>query len=353
MEASEAVECAALFRQVFQHSRDAIVVAEAPSGRILLWNPAAEALFGYTAQEAVGQPVEFLISDALRPHHQAGLRQYGRSGRGRYIDSDVTLELVARRKSGDEIRIELSLSPFRPAGGARLAVAICRDITARKRLEQGAQEGRHALAEANADLERLTATLQRRVEERTRELTEANAKLRRLVETDALTGLANRRHALETMERFLALAKRQGRPLSVAYIDFDHFKRVNDRHGHPVGDSVLRRAGELLANSFRGQDVVARWGGEEFLIMMFGIGKQDAAVRLRSVLQILNDERFSSSNGRVFHVSFSAGVAAYPHDGQDVQSLYAIADQALYRAKELGRNRVVVASGLGTAEAVG
>jgi len=209
----------------------------------------------------------------------------------------------------------------------------------RRGLEQRTQE----LAAANEALQELADSLQQRVEERTRELADLNAELRRLAETDALTGLANRHHALDMMSKFLALAKREARPLCVAYLDFDHFKQVNDRYGHQVGDCVLRRVGELLGARFRSEDVVARWGGEEFLVMMYGMPREAAAGRIERLLADVRMECFSGARGQHFSVSFSAGVAEFPTDGKDLEALYMVADMALYRAKERGRNQVIAA----------
>ncbi len=166
---------------------------------------------------------------------------------------------------------------------------------------------------------------------------------RAMAETDALTGAANRRKAGQVLSRYLRLAERHGQPVSVAVLDLDHFKQVNDSHGHGAGDAVLRRLGQLL-HSFRGEDVVARWGGEEFVVGMYGTTRGHAVHRLAEVLEHLRGEEFRSADGQSFHVSFSAGVAEYPTDGTDLQALYRAADEALYRAKAAGRDRVLPAS---------
>jgi len=167
--------------------------------------------------------------------------------------------------------------------------------------------------------------------------------MRKMAETDSLTGLANRRQLNRIMQRFLKLAERQGQPLSFALIDLDLFKDVNDRYGHLVGDVVLRRLGELLVQTFRGEDVVARWGGEEFALGMFGMAREDGVHRLAEVLEALRDEPFLAQDGQRFHVSFSAGVAQFPMDGTDLSELTRAADQALYQAKAAGRDRVAPA----------
>jgi diguanylate cyclase (GGDEF)-like protein len=161
-------------------------------------------------------------------------------------------------------------------------------------------------------------------------------------ENDPLTGLANRRHASEVLGRYLRLADRHRQPVAVGMLDLDLFKHVNDRYGHAAGDAVLRRLAQLL-RSFRGEDVVARWGGEEFLVGMYGTPRAFAVHRLGELLERLRRERLRAADGTTFRVSFSAGVVEYPTDAGDLQSLHAAADQALYAAKAAGRDRVVPA----------
>lgn len=160
-------------------------------------------------------------------------------------------------------------------------------------------------------------------------------------ETDVLTGVANRRKAVQVIQYLLRLAMRQGKPVSIAVIDLDHFKQVNDRYGHAAGDEVLRRVGATLLGSFRGEDMVARWGGEEFVLGLFGMGESDGIRRLRDLLQTVREHEFTASDGTPFGVSFSCGLAQFPEDGTDLETLYRVADGALYRAKVAGRSRVI------------
>jgi len=166
---------------------------------------------------------------------------------------------------------------------------------------------------------------------------------RSLAETDSLTGVANRRRSTQLLEHYLGLARRFGQPLTVAILDLDHFKQVNDRYGHAIGDRVLRGLASLLERFFRGEDVVARWGGEEFLVGMYAMDRLDGVHRLADFLETLRDERLASPDDSKLQISFSAGVAHYPDDGTDLPALYRAADQALYQAKRAGRNRVLPA----------
>ncbi len=166
---------------------------------------------------------------------------------------------------------------------------------------------------------------------------------RRLAETDPLTGLANRRRLVEAMDRLTRMSERSNKPLSVGVIDLDRFKAVNDEHGHAAGDAVLVAFGRLLAAAFRGEDVVARWGGEEFFVALYGAPRGQAARRLAEVLKQLQGVSFKGPEGS-FSASFSAGVAEYPLDGNDLHTLYRAADAALYDAKAAGRARVFTAA---------
>src|SRR4028119_1394536 len=125
---------------LFESVRDAVIVADANTGRMVLWNPAAEAIFGYSAAEALGMSVEELVPDYLKGRHRAGLAGYRDTGHGRYIDSDTVLDLPAVRKTGEEIHVELTLSPIEPVDGAaaegRFVLAIVRDATERIRAEE-------------------------------------------------------------------------------------------------------------------------------------------------------------------------------------------------------------------------
>ena len=129
---------------LFESVRDAVIVADANTGRMVLWNPAAEAIFGYSTAEALGMSVEELVPDYLKARHRAGMAGYRDTGHARYIDSNTALNLPAVRKSGEEICVELTLSPIEPVDGAavegRFVLAIVRDATDRKRAEEDLRE---------------------------------------------------------------------------------------------------------------------------------------------------------------------------------------------------------------------
>ncbi|MBW3602912.1 MAG: diguanylate cyclase, partial [Actinobacteria bacterium] len=163
---------------------------------------------------------------------------------------------------------------------------------------------------------------------------------RRMAEIDPLTGVLNRRGSTRPLRQLLAMAEDFDQPLSLGLLDLDGFKQVNDVHGHAAGDDVLGRLGDLLLQTFRGADVVARWGGEEFMVVMYGLSREEAVARLEGFSETVRRQRFSPWGGGRFGVCFSAGVAQYRIDGGNLRALYRAADQALYAAKAAGRDRV-------------
>ncbi len=171
------------------------------------------------------------------------------------------------------------------------------------------------------------------------------AQLSELVNRDPLTGVFNRRYLDATLPRELARCVRNGQPLSLILIDIDHFKRVNDTHGHPTGDEVIKALAYLLRSQSRHEDVVCRHGGEEFIVMLPATDLDTARQRAeayRSDMQALAVRTATGGEARHVQVTLSAGVATFPHHGEDEIALIRNADKALYHAKATGRNRVVV-----------
>ena len=167
--------------------------------------------------------------------------------------------------------------------------------------------------------------------------------LERVAMTDELTGLANRRETLASLDRQMAAARRHGRPLSVAILDIDHFKRVNDTYGHPVGDEVIRRVGNLATEVMREQDLVGRLGGEEFIIVLPETDATAALIGCDRLRQAIAETKLELASGKSVGITLSAGVAQMVPD-DDRTGLIARADAALYDAKTSGRDRVLLAA---------
>ena len=196
---------------------------------------------------------------------------------------------------------------------------------------------------AMADLASERNSLEDRVLQRTLELLQANRKLEELATTDPLTGIANRRKMTEQIAQELERARRFHHPLSLLMIDIDHFKRINDTYGHDVGDQAIVQTATMLTSQLRAVDMAARFGGEEFVLLMpethIAVAVH-AAERLREQASLL---RVQAESGLEVGLTISIGVAAADPNGmQDSpSSLLVRADKALYRAKKEGRNRVV------------
>ncbi len=157
---------------------------------------------------------------------------------------------------------------------------------------------------------------------------------------DVLTGLYNRRYMLETSRREFQRAARQGQCVSMLSIDIDHFKTFNDNHGHDAGDTVLRAVGEVLLSSFRGDDVPCRFGGEEFVVLLPAASTSVAQQRAEEVRAKIQDLAVRYAENNLPRITISVGIASYPQSGTSPMEVLKVADEALYLAKQEGRNCV-------------
>ena len=170
-------------------------------------------------------------------------------------------------------------------------------------------------------------------------VTTANRKLRRMATTDPLTGLFNRRHMTYLVEKELARYQRSGHPVAFLVFDIDHFKAINDQHGHEAGDRVLEKVASIIKAQLRTQDLIARWGGEEFLAVLPDTGLSSAQASAERVREALLAHDWLAKTGERIDITLSAGVSEFRRD-DDLNSAINRADRALYRSKEGGRNRV-------------
>jgi diguanylate cyclase (GGDEF)-like protein len=206
------------------------------------------------------------------------------------------------------------------------AVLIVRDVTE-------ARTTSLALEQANAQLKAQLDTIQ-----------SMQAQLQEQVIRDPLTGLYNRLYLTDALARELTCSARTHGSFAVVMIDVDHFKTVNDVHGHALGDAMLRALGALLRQQVRPTDSPCRYGGEEFVVIMRDVTLDLAIERINELRVAFSALRFAS-NGADVGRSFSAGVALFPLHGRDEATLLAAADAALYAAKAAGRNQVCAAAG--------
>ncbi|MGC9455465.1 MAG: GGDEF domain-containing protein [Phycisphaerae bacterium] len=191
------------------------------------------------------------------------------------------------------------------------------------------------MSSVNNDLSNITRELHRK----NRELQHAKEEIETLARTDGLTGLLNRQYFMAELDRAVSAARRHGRELSVVMADLDHFKNINDTFGHQAGDAVLRRFARLLAENSRKEDTLCRYGGEEFICATPDTDRESAAAFAERVRRALADSHIPRIEARI---TASFGVASLrEHD--TLHSLIKRADEALYAAKDAGRNRVNVA----------
>ncbi len=175
---------------------------------------------------------------------------------------------------------------------------------------------------------------------------ERQEELYRKATRDSLTGLHNRQYLLERLSEELARARRHRFPVSFLMIDIDHFKRINDRLGHPAGDRALSVVAAILRDNVRGEDTVARYGGEEFAILAPFSDVRGARILGERLRVLVENNDWSKGEGRL-PLTVSVGTATFPNDAEAVLDLIHKSDIALYRAKHGGRNRVVSYSGGG------
>jgi PAS domain S-box-containing protein/diguanylate cyclase (GGDEF)-like protein len=288
---AEALGIGGLFSQL----RDAMVVAD-DAGRILLWNPAASSLFGYTADEAIGQNVELLVPDELRSEHRAGLAHWRETGTGRYIDSGRPLELPARGRDGSTVHVELTLSPVGHGDGGRYVLAVGRDATARKALE--------------------TELVQRSLR-------------------DEVTDLPNRSVFLDTVRRGLVHAQWRKHGLAILVADLARFAELRASLGEVAADDVLAQVGERLAQAMRAEDLVARLEADVFGVVLHSLDSADAAGDTADRLLGLLQTPFHIGRQPIV-LSACIGVAVSDTPRQPAEGLLRDAELALLEAKRDG-----------------
>ena len=307
-EAEEATHQLAL---IVENSHDAIISTDADC-MILSWNRGAERLYGWTAAEAIGRSLEITF-----PPEQP-LKEV-RALLASLEDADGVCEYEAVRvcKDGTRRHVAVTFSPVRDAAGAQTGHAfIVRDISAQK-------EAEHERARLLARTEVLLAEATERADR------------------DPLTGLLNHRAFHKKLEEEGERALREGGSMAVAMLDLDHFKSFNDAYGHPVGDDALRRAADALRLNCRPYDTPARYGGDEFAVLMPGVGLAEVGrvtARLVRGLEGITVRPPSGENGGGEDVPLrmSVGLAVFPAEAASRAEAVALADKRLYLAKSGG-----------------
>jgi len=191
-------------------------------------------------------------------------------------------------------------------------------------------------------VERLTQEAEAKAAEEAKRFANDIASLRKLAETDPLTNLLNRRAFMQAADDAMSHYERHERPIATLVVDIDHFKLFNDQYGHAAGDAVIRRTGELIAQTLRENDKVARFGGEEFVVLLREVSEHEAH-ELAERVRVIVEESRTEVDGQALSVTVSIGCAAITGQERDVEELIERADRALYDAKAAGRNCIRLA----------
>ncbi len=278
--------------QVFENCRDAIIITDALH-RVVAVNRAFTDITGYSSREIVGHTLNDYSAATRDPSVFQMMWEHVST------HDHWQGEIWDQRKNGSVYPAWFAITAIRD-GKSEISnyMAILSDITDRKKNEE------HT---------------------------------RHLAEHDFLTDLPNRVLLLDRLSLALAQARRRHSMLAILFLDLDHFKQVNDRYGHQVGDLVLKDVAQRLSKCVRGVDTVSRQGGDEFVIILSEIGGVDQAAHVaNSVLQAIG--QVNGVGGKEVHISASIGISVYPNDGDEIELLLKHADVAMYHAKEGGRN---------------
>lgn len=289
--------------RLIEESLDAVVVID-EHGAIRYMNCAMQFLSGYQPGEAIGQPIDGLLPEMFSGEHNSFILGFLKSSEASTVLGQVR-EFAIRHRTGDMIPIEMKALDLGTVQSVRYFGAFIVDIRARRQAE-----------EKNAAL---------------------LSQLERQAMSDTLTGLPNRRAFETEAARMVARAKRSTAPITVGICDIDHFKKVNDQHGHPVGDEVLSAVSAVLMQAARSSDFVARIGGEEFGLLFPDAKPETARAVAERMRRAVEGFPVRTSGGAELKITVSIGLA--PFDGNLSEAL-SHADTALYKAKNDGRNRI-------------
>lgn len=280
-----------IYKFLIQQASEAIFLVDAQSKQILEANPAYENLLGYTNQELLKLTL-YDIVDVSRETLESELKQVS-------VDKPYLIaETQYCRKDGSSVAVEVNISRTDEYDNKEILCFAARDISERKQSEE---------------------------------------KLQYQAFHDALTGLPNRVQFTKTLSTAIANAKRQDELMAVMFLDLDSFKNVNDTLGHTIGDRLLQSLAQRLGACVREGDTIARWGGDEFTVLLPRIRSTDDTIRLAQRIFDALKKPFEIDQHQL-SIKISIGIAVYPQDGQDAETLLKNADAALYRTKDLGRN---------------
>jgi diguanylate cyclase (GGDEF)-like protein/PAS domain S-box-containing protein len=283
------------FRTLVREVKDYAIFRLDKNGNIVTWNEGVEHIFGYKEQEIIGKHVSMLY-----PEGGDTMRNSEESMHAAVLSGSTFVEETEKHKDGSVFFATKALTALRDRDGHHDGFSVViHDITERKVAEETIRY--HAFH-------------------------------------DTLTGLPNRSAMEEAFVTASESARRQGRKMALMFLDLDRFKTINDTLGHPIGDAILKEVAARLKRAMRGEDIVSRWGGDEFVILAGDIGSETALTTIVSKLLDTIKEPVHVEH-HAFHISTSVGIAMFPDDGKEINVLLKNADVALYRAKKEGRDR--------------
>ncbi|OGW40131.1 MAG: hypothetical protein A2010_07870 [Nitrospirae bacterium GWD2_57_9] len=282
------------YRVITESAQDAIITVD-DEGTIMFVNPATEKIFGYRAAELTGKSLTMLMPERFRQAHLNGVREHIATGGKRRPWGAI--ERPGLHKDGREIPLEISYGEV-VKDGRHLFIGIVRDVSERKKAEET---------------------------------------IRYQAYHDLPTGLPNKANLMDRLELELAQAERNGNRLAVLHIDLDRFKVINDTLGHLVGDKLVLLITERLKSIIRKSDTLARFGSDEFIVLVSDLGRaEDAAAFARKLVNTM--QTAFEIDGHTLYITVSVGISIYPEDGVDPESLLRNADVAISHVKETGRN---------------
>jgi diguanylate cyclase (GGDEF)-like protein/PAS domain S-box-containing protein len=309
-----------LFRLAFENAHIGMTLVDL-EGRFLKLNPQICEMFGYSRDELEGK----YVNEVTHPdYHNVTPTFIQQAASG--LKDHAEFEKLYIHKNGSLVWGQVSSSLVRDGAGIPLYfISHVQDITARKQAESELLKLRESLETANRDLQ--TALIREQ----------------ELSHTDVLTGINNRRYLLELAEQKFAVASRYEQPLAVMMFDIDHFKNINDTFGHAIGDQMLKSVTQIACAELRSADVIGRYGGEEFIVLLPVTTAQQAglvAERIRADVAAL---RVPTEKGDAA-VTLSIGIIEMDHAAQaeSVDEMFQRVDRAMYTAKQAGRNRVEI-----------
>lgn len=304
-----------IYHAIAETSPDSVAVTDL-LGNYIFANRQTAALHGYeTSEEFIGTSAfsHFPLDEVAKAGKYMNLtREDG-------IIRNIEFNLL--RKDGSTFPAELSAALIKNEFGIPVAfIAVTRDITERKRVADQLHTMNEQLRLQLVEIEKLQAILREQAIQ------------------DPLTGLYNRRYMEESLKQEFARASRENHPFSVVMLDMDNLKTLNDKYGHAIGDVALKSLSKLLKDLTRTEDIVCRYGGDEFLIILHNAGEQVASARLREWNEKAKDINIAHE-GNHLQVSFSAGTASYP-TYKSIDELIRVADKGMYDKKVERKQRV-------------